>query len=235
MYFFILNNDSILKLNQQTRSDDMKIKYIFYGIIITAILTGCQPSSLNSTVSSKPEENSKINLKEESQKQIERAKQTLWFLIDENGNKKENLPDNNPNVQEVKSLIEQHSKVVDNRTYKSIDAEDEFSLYTKSFAQQLRGDYDVKLLEMYKNNSMEIKRISLAWFETTFSNGFNNCKAMVEVKMEFAKCNADYLEKNQFELNKPYLQQRIIYLTKDEENTWKISNIQKGPLKKEGL
>lgn len=172
---------------------------------------------------------SDLNMEEETKKQKEREAQSLWFVIDDNGNKVKNLPDDDPEVVAVNKLMVLHSAAVDNFDYRTIDAKDEIRFYTQGFKEQLmREGYPDKLLRMYKDNRIVLKLNHLAWYEMSFHQDLKTARLKTESEFVIEQCSQEYLDKYMLKLGQAYLQPRIVDLVK-EGSEWKIAKIDKGP------
>ena len=165
----------------------------------------------------------------DSQQCVGFGTQTLWYLLDEKG-KKINLSKDDSNIREIIDIITQHSLIVDNRTYETINAKNECIFYTDDFIVSLENNkYNSVLSKMYKDNNLVTEQGILSWFESYFNNDRTRCKVQIISEFQIVECAENYLEKNQLKLNIVYQQQRILYFQK-ANGFWKISNIDKNIL-----
>ncbi|MCD9022646.1 hypothetical protein [Cohnella silvisoli] len=195
------------------------------SLFVLLFLTGCKISNDAAAKSS----DSNINRDEEARKQQERESQTLWFVIDENGKKLRNLPDDDPEVMGVNKLMVLHSDVVDNLNYRSLNVKDEFRFYSQGFKEQLNQEgYPQVLLLMYKDNEIVLKLNRLAWYEMAFHRNFKTARLKTESEIVIERCSQEYMDKYKLKLGQAYVQPRIVDLVK-EGSEWKIARIDKGP------
>lgn len=203
------------------------LKVVLLSLIITMI-GGCGDSNLSDASNVK----SNIDYQEEEKKQEERSNQTLWTVLDEDGNDKSGLENTNENVKEIIDIIEKHCSIIDNRDFNELNVEDEYSLYNEGFNKVLeKGNYKNSVESMYKNNKLVLNHENLIWYRNYFNEDMTTCKVTVESEFTIKEGNKDYLEKNQMSLDKVYQEKRVYYMEK-EENNWSIVNIEKGALTK---
>ncbi|GGV29729.1 hypothetical protein GCM10010495_52390 [Kitasatospora herbaricolor] len=158
--------------------------------------------------------------------------QSLWHVIDSNGNTVTQLGDDDPVVTAVRKTVVLHSGAVDNRDHRTIgeSTTQEFTFYNKGFADQLRSQqYDTKLAALFTANHLTTRQVSIAWYRSTFPEDMTTAKVQMDSTIEFTEADPAYLSTNKFELNKPYTQHRTISLTKTGD-TWTITAIEKNPL-----
>ncbi|WP_436497185.1 hypothetical protein [Actinokineospora sp. HUAS TT18] len=199
----------------------MTMKIAAAALAVTAALTACganptppspQPSSTAPSVAQRNEH--------------------LWHVLDDNGNRERDLPDDDPAVAEVRKLVVLHSGVTDNRAPDNVTASvaAEFGYYHPAFVDDLRAQkYDTKLVDLFTANGLATRQVSIAWYESTFSKNMTTATAQFETTFEFTAANPAYLTANQFALNEPYTQRRTISLTRSG-STWQISRIEKDRL-----
>jgi len=195
-------------------------KWVLISSLAIVLTAGCQAGGTNNGP----------DLKEEARKQAERAGQTLWIVIDEDGNTINNLPDDHPEVLAVREIVEAHAEIIDNRSPSGANAEDEYSFYTDAFIRQLQDQkYAQALRAMYAGSRIEIRKQSLAWYEMAFYQDMKTVRVKTESEFELAASSDDYLEKYGLILGQVYKQPRIVDLIK-EGSEWKIAKIEKAPL-----
>ncbi|MGX4599005.1 hypothetical protein [Faecalimicrobium sp. JNUCC 81] len=211
----------------------MKILKLVTLCLMISMFAGCSVSEQKINVaSSSSNKNSEINSKEEEKKQEERSKQTLWTVLDKDGNDKEMLTSNDNNVEQIIDVIEKHCLLVDNRDFNKLNVEDEYNLYSENFIKALeKGNYKESVQSMYKNNKLALKYENLIWYRNYFNEDITTCKVTVESEFTIKEANKDYLDKNKMNLDEVYQEKRTYYLEK-VENKWKIVNIEKSPLTK---
>lgn len=165
-------------------------------------------------------------------KEADREEQTLWQLLDSEGKPEKYLSDEDKNVKAVRTIVEEHHKLVDNRSGQSLNCQEEFKLYAPDFKGQLEvNQYEEALNKMYKDNQMAIEAGNLTWFVSTFNEAVSTCKVTIDADFKITKCNQEYLDTNELDLNTEYVEQRIIYLEK-EKGEWFITNITKSAINK---
>lgn len=211
----------------------MKILKVVTLCLMISMFVGCSISEQDTNVaSSTSNENNDINSKEEDKKQEERSKQTLWTVLDKDGNDKEMLKSDNKNVEEIIDIIEKHCFLVDNRDFNKLIVEDEYKLYGENFIKALeKGSYKESVKSMYEDNKLALKHENLIWYRNYFNEDMTTCKVTTESEFIIKEANKDYLDKNQMNLDEVYQEKRTYYLEK-LENQWKIVNIEKGALTK---
>lgn len=211
----------------------MKILKLLMLCLMISMFVGCSVSEQKTNVaSSSSNENSKINSKEEDKKQEERSKQTLWTILDKDGNDKEMLKSDNKNVEQIIDVIEKHCLLVDNRDFNKLNVENEYDLYSENFIKALeKGNYKKSVDYMYENNKLALKHENLIWYRNYFNEDITTCKVTVESEFTIKEANKDYLDKNKMNLDEVYQEKRTYYLEK-VENQWKIVNIEKSALTK---
>lgn len=211
----------------------MRILKIVSLCLIISMFVGCSVNERDTNVaSSTSNKNSEIDSKEEDNKQEERSKQTLWTVLDKDGNDKEMLNTSNKDVAQIVDVIEKHCLLVDNRAFNKLTVEDEYNLYSENFIKALeKGNYKGSVESMYGENKLVLKNENLIWYRNYFNEDVTTCKVTIESEFTIKEANKDYLNKNQMNLDEVYQEKRIYYLEK-LENKWKIVNIEKGALTK---
>lgn len=212
----------------------MKILKISIIFLIVSILSGCGVSKANTNeLGNSSEKNDSVNYDEETKKQEERNKQTLWTVLDTDGNEKEMVSEkNSDDVRKIKKIINDHCTLVDNRDFKELKVENEYNLYNDKFSKVLdKGDYKKSVQAMYESNKLALKHENLIWYRNYFNEDMTTCKVTVESEFKIKESNKEYLEKNKMNLKEVYQEKRIYYLEKNN-NEWKIINIEKGALTK---
>lgn len=211
----------------------MKILKVVILSLMISMLTGCSDNKVNNKVqSNSSNENNNINYEEEEKKQEERSKQSLWTVLDKEGKDKEMLNNENKDIKAITELINKHCSIVDNRDFKILKVEDEYSLYSDNFTKMLeKGNYKESVQAMYDNNKLVLSHENLVWYRNYFNEDITTCKVTVESEFSIKEGSKEYLEKNQMKLGEVYQEKRIYYLEKANDN-WNIVNIEKGALTK---
>ncbi|WP_031087003.1 hypothetical protein [Streptomyces sp. NRRL WC-3549] len=162
------------------------------------------------------------------------AASSLWALIDGKGETIRQLPDDDPDVTAVRTLVALHSATTDNRDDATItvSAEREFDFYAPGFAQSLRGQsYDRRLVALYRTNKLATRQVKTAWYRSTLYEDRATAKAEMDTVLQFTAADPGYLEKGGFVLDTPYTQHRTVSLAK-QDGQWKITAIRKSPMTK---
>lgn len=207
----------------------MKILKVVILSLMISMLTGCGDNKVQSNSFN---ENNNINYEEEEKKQEERSKQSLWTVLDKEGKDKEMLDSENKDIKAITELINKHCSIVDNRDFKILKVEDEYSLYSDNFTKMLeKGNYKESVQTMYDNNKLVLSHENLVWYRNYFNEDITTCKVTVESEFSIKKGGKEYLEKNKMKLDEVYQEKRIYYLEKVNDN-WNIVNIEKGALTK---
>lgn len=211
----------------------MKILKVVILSLMISMLTGCSDNKVNNKVQSNSfNENNNINYEEEEKKQEERSKQSLWTVLDKEGKDKEMLDSENKDIKAITELINKHCSIVDNRDFKILKVENEYSLYSDNFTKMLeKGNYKESVQTMYDNNKLVLSHENLVWYRNYFNEDITTCKVTVESEFSIKEGSKEYLEKNQMKLDEVYQEKRIYYLEKVNDN-WNIVNIEKGALTK---
>ncbi|MGL4572251.1 MAG: hypothetical protein ACRCVJ_14465 [Clostridium sp.] len=212
----------------------MKILKVSIIFLILSTLSGCSVSKGNADeLNDSAEKNTSVSYDEEEKKQEERSKQTLWTVLDADGNDKEMLSEkNSEDVKEIMKLINEHCLLVDNRDFNELKVEDEYNLYNDTFIKVLdKGDHKKSVQAMYESNKLVLKHENLIWYRNYFNEDINTCKVTVESEFTIKDANKEYLNKNQMNLEEVYQEKRTYYLEKNNDE-WKIINIEKGALTK---
>lgn len=211
----------------------MKILKVVILSLMISMLTGCSDNKVNNKVQSNSfNENNNINYEEEEKKQEERSKQSLWTVLDKEGKDKEMLDSENKDIKAITELINKHCSIVDNRDFKILKVENEYSLYSDNFTKMLeKGNYKESVQTMYDNNKLVLSHENLVWYRNYFNEDITTCKVTVESEFSIKEGSKEYLEKNQMKLDEVYQEKRIYYLEKVNDN-WNIVNIEKSALTK---
>ncbi|MGY0234189.1 hypothetical protein [Longispora urticae] len=193
------------------------------AVLALLILSGCD-SAPRATTGPDPTR--------EQRNQAARERQTVWWVLDEDGNKTTNLADDQPDVTAVRKVVALHSNTVDNRDHRTITehADDEYGYYHPAFAEELRAkNYTGQLVSLYTTHQLRTHQTNLAWYTSTFPRDLTTAKVDIDVEFQFDEATAAYLAANQLALATPYVQHRTISLAKTGDR-WTITKIDKSPL-----
>lgn len=163
-----------------------------------------------------------------------RSSQTLWQLLDERGTARQQLPDDDPDVVSIRSLIVRHSDLVDNRSPASISAsiQGELTAYTPDFAASLSTEgYPDKVESMYLDNKLSVRLHELAWYPSTISAPRRSAVFETATTFEFTQAARSYLTARGLKLNRPYVERRRVSLTRTPAG-WRIASIERQPLER---
>lgn len=196
----------------------MKRYIILISITITVMtLFGC----------AKTEE---MDIKSEN---ISREEQTLWHIIDNDGEIVKYLSEDDTNVKEIKEIVREHKDVVDNRSFDNLMYNEELELYSKEFKASLTdNNYEQSLEDMYIDNKIMLSSGNTNWYVTTFDEDLKYCKVTIDGEFRFEQGEENYLKELGLGLDTTYIQQRVIYFEKSVDNSWLISNITKSNIDK---
>lgn len=155
--------------------------------------------------------------------------ETLWQVLNNQGEVLRYLPDTNSDVEAIMQVINKNCEYVDNRSYTELSLEKEMDLYTTDFQKTLNSSgYEGKVQNMYEENNMTIQQQEVIWYVSTFDEDEKYCKVTVDAEFMILQCDETYLYQNELALNTLYIEQRVYYMEKGDQ--WKISNIEKSVL-----
>jgi hypothetical protein len=163
-----------------------------------------------------------------------RTDQTLWRLLDAQGEVAEQLPDDDPDVVSIRSLVVRHSDLIDNRESGTVreSVEAELAAYTPEFARSLAGqDYSAKVVEMYGDNRLAVRLGELAWYPSTLSADRSTATFETTSSFVFTRGARSYLKARGLATERPYVERRRISLTRTSSG-WRISAIDRQPLER---
>lgn len=156
--------------------------------------------------------------------------QTIWQLLDEEGNLNCYLNENDEDVVQIMELIEKHVEAVDNRSYNDLNYEDEKNTYSDAFQAVLENsEYEDKLHKMYEQNELEISSVSILWNPSTINSDRTSCKIDIDSVFTFKSGLESYLSSLGVSLQSNYAEHRIYYCEKTDDG-WLISNIEKSAI-----
>lgn len=163
-----------------------------------------------------------------------RAGQTLWRLLDAQGEAAGQLPDDDPDVVSIRSLIVRHSDLIDNRradtARQSVEAE--LTAYTPAFSRELADqEYPAKVESMYEDNGLAVHLDELAWYPATVSANRTTAVFETTSTFTFTRAASSWLKARKLELERPYVERRRISLTRTASG-WRISAIERQPLER---
>ncbi|TYP71064.1 hypothetical protein [Paenibacillus methanolicus] len=203
--------------------------WLMITFLLIALLLGAIGAMFAGCSSANSESEAAGSTEGEARRQAERAAQTLWHVLDAEGNQAESVADEHPDVIAVRKLLILHANAINNRSYKTIRPEEELAYYTETFRSQLGKRYQNELKQLYEQQQIEIKQRNLAWYDITFAADYRRAQAKVEDEFEFVACEPQYLAARKLSLGKSYKQQRVVDLVK-EGDAWRIADIKKSPL-----
>lgn len=209
----------------------MKKSIYIVVLYFLLILAGCGNANVDKTDTQEDEADL---IKEEEIKKAQRDAQTLWGVLDEQGNEIEMLPDDHTDVQSIMTSVINHVKVTNNRDHKTINAEAEYPFYMDEFAEGLKNsDYGTALQEMYEKNELSTEQVEIVWYKSYFNENISTCKVTIDCEFIFTGAKPEYLEEMGLKLDTVYMEQRVYYCQKIDKE-WKITNIEKGALEEKG-
>ncbi len=201
----------------------MRYLKIFICFFIITIFTGC---STNEKIISNINDSNKLK------NQQNRDSQTLWSILDSDGNEKKVISETDKIVEDIIHIIEKHCSIIDNRNYNKLNVQDEYEYYNDNFITVLnKSNYKESVKEMYMNNKLILNQGNIIWYKNYFNEDMNKCKVTIESEFKIKEGLEEYLEKNEMNLKDIYQEKRTYYL-EDNGDGWKINNIEKGALTK---
>lgn len=201
----------------------MRYLKIFICFFIITIFTGC---STNEKIISNINDSNKLK------NQQNRDSQTLWSILDSDGNEKKVISETDKNVEDIIHIIEKHCSIIDNRNYNKLNVQDEYEYYNDNFITVLnKSNYKESVKKMYMNNKLILNQGNIIWYKNYFNEDMNKCKVTIESEFKIKEGLEEYLEKNEMNLKDIYQEKRTYYL-EDNGDGWKINNIEKGALTK---
>ncbi|MFC8520183.1 hypothetical protein [Streptomyces sp. NPDC057257] len=159
------------------------------------------------------------------------AGQSLWHLGSKSHTGKA-LPDSDPDVAAIKTLVAAQSAVVDRRTARTVAASTtkEYGFYTTRLAVSLRNEnYGGKLSGLFQDNGLSTEPLKTGWYASTITQDRTSARVEMDSTFEFTAAKPAYLRANGLATNTPYTQRRVIGLKK-VDGTWLIDSLQKYPL-----
>lgn len=154
--------------------------------------------------------------------------QTLWTVADTD----DHLPDDDPDVQAVRTLVTVHSGTVDNRGPENLVAslDEEFALYAPDFADQLDGvAWREKSAERVVENDVVTEQVGLGWMQSTIDDDRVTATARYESHLVFTEGDAAFLAQNGIEIGAEYVMLREVTTTAID-GEWFISDVRESGL-----
>ena len=192
-------------------------------LILIILLCGCSAHEV---------ESSDIDMSLSDKTAKMQKEETLWAVLDNNEDTIGYLAEDDINVLQIKDLIGMHCDYVDNRSIDNLPVEKEMQLYTDEFRASLeKSGYVENVKEMYRENGLVLEEKQVIWYPNTFDEGLQYGKVTVDAEFILTEGEESYLKQREMSIDTIYIEQRVYYLEKIEEN-WKISNITKSALDK---
>lgn len=190
------------------------------------------PESPQSEAERSPSGSASLDPEEEAAKQAERAAQTLWSVLDGQGNEVKMLSEENEDVLEIEKIVNAHCAVVDNRDYTKLDPEEELQFYSADFVAFLKnGGYSDSLKKLYEENGLKLAASQIVWYRNYFNEDTTTCKVTVDSEFQLKEAKQEYLDQMKMEIGVIYQEPREYYFSKID-GKWTITNIKKGVLAK---
>lgn len=156
--------------------------------------------------------------------------QSIWRLLDADGNFDRYLFEDDEDVKGVMDIVQRHIACVDNRSADDVMYAEEKETCTANFIKLLeQNDYESKLIALYTANGLAIRSAAVYWGPSTFNAGRTECKVDVESAFQFVDGSETYLDSLGVVLEKTYIEHRIYYCVRTEDG-WRIANIEKSAL-----
>ncbi|GGE98921.1 hypothetical protein [Mycetocola zhadangensis] len=191
------------------------------ALLVGALLVGCTPGSAGGEgIGGDPAASTPAPSRAEGQ--------TLWSVTGTD----EQLPDDDPDVQAVRTLITVHSGVIDNRSPENIEAslEEEFGLYTPEFAATLDGvDWRETALERVASGASVVEQRGVAWMQSSIDAERSTASVQYESYVVFTAGDEAFLRDNGITLGAEYLMIREVTAAV-HDGEWLISGIRESGL-----
>lgn len=155
--------------------------------------------------------------------------QTLWSVA-ETG---EALPDDDPAVQAVRTIVTVHSGAIDNRGAEGLDESiaAEFELYSADFAGTLEGvGWVDSARERAETHGVVTEQRGLGWMQSTIAEDGASATAQYETYLVFIDAREDFLQANGIELGVEYVMLREVS-TVAIGGEWFISDVRESGLR----
>lgn len=210
------------------------VTWLLLACLATTLASGCAGSGEGPAQASGPASSPASSSAGTSASGPARADQTLWRLLDAQGEVVKQLPDDDADVVSIRSLLVRHSDLIDNRRAGTVRAsvEAELAAYTPGFARSLAGqDYSTKVVAMYEDNRLAVRLDELAWYPSTLSTDRRTATFETTSSFVFTRGARSYLKARGLTTERPYVERRRISLTRTASG-WRISAIERQPLER---
>lgn len=207
---------------------------LLLACLATTLASGCAGSGEGPAQASSPASSAASSPAGTSASGPARADQTLWRLLDAQGEVVKQLPDDDADVVSIRSLLVRHSDLIDNRRAGTVrtSMEAELAAYTPGFARSLAGqDYSTKVVAMYEDNRLAVRLDELAWYPSTLSTDRRTATFETTSSFVFTRGARSYLKARGLTTERPYVERRRISLTRTASG-WRISAIERQPLER---
>lgn len=184
-------------------------------LAIGALLMGCAPATNggvppDGTVTSTP-----------TPSRVEG--QTLWSVTGTD----QQLPNDDPDVQAVRTLVTVHSGVVDNRGPDAVGAslDEEFSFYAPEFAATLDNvGWRENVLDRAVWSESVLEQRGIAWMRSTIDSQRRTANVQYESYVVFTAGTEAFFQDNELELGTEYVIIREVTATVHDD-AWLISGV----------
>ena len=188
-------------------------------LVICAFLVGCTPTA---------DSDSPTGTGETTPTPSRTEGQTLWTIA----GTEQQLPDDDPDVQAVRTLVTVHSGVVDNRAPETIEAslEKEFNFYTPEFAAALENvGWRTITLKRANSSAAILEQHGIAWMQSTINAKRITANVRYESYVVFTSGTEAFLQDNGLTLGTEYVMVREVTATV-HDGEWLISDVRESGL-----
>lgn len=157
------------------------------------------------------------------------ASQTLWSVE----GTEEFLPDDDPDVQAVRTLVTVHSGAVDNRGPETVEQSlaDEYSAYSAEFAETLDGvDWRSVSIARTTDQSVSSQQVGIGWLQSSISADRRSATAQYESYIVFTAADDAFFTENGIERGREYTMLRKVSAEKINDE-WLISDVRESSLR----
>lgn len=160
------------------------------------------------------------------------AGQTLWSIAGSG----EALPDDDPDVQAVRTLVTVHSGAVDDRGPETVDRalEEEYSAYSPQFSATLDAvDWRTRSIARTLDRAVVSQQAGLAWMPSTISADRRSATAQYEAFIVFTAADGAFFAENDIQPGREYSMSRMVEAEKID-GVWLISDVRESSLRPRG-
>lgn len=154
--------------------------------------------------------------------------QTLWSVAGTG----EQIPDDDPDAQAVRTLITVHSGVIDNRDLPDIDdsLKEEFSFYTPEFTAKLDGvQWRESSRERTVTTEAAAEQRGVAWLRSTIDTARTTAEVQYESYIVFTEGNDAFLKANNIVSGTEYAMTRQV-TARASGGQWLIDDVKESGL-----